>query len=91
MCVLTVLLFRSFEYPIFSEENETASNMIDNINKLSSNLDTNKQQQTAASIVNLTDDGEFVFFCFFVKLLLNLDKERRKKKSSSYDLLNHFL
>jgi hypothetical protein len=34
--------------------------MIDNINKLSKNLDTNKlqQQQTAASIVNLTDDGE---------------------------------
>ncbi|CAF0743230.1 unnamed protein product [Rotaria sordida] len=40
--------------------------MIDNINKLSKNLDANKQQQqqqqqqqqTAASIVNLTDDGE---------------------------------
>ncbi|CAF4566842.1 unnamed protein product, partial [Rotaria socialis] len=32
--------------------------MIDNINKLSKNLDRNKQpqQQTAASIVNLTDD-----------------------------------
>jgi hypothetical protein len=34
--------------------------MIDNINKLSANLDTNKQQQTAASIVNLTDDGEIL-------------------------------
>jgi len=35
--------------------------MIDNINKLSANIDTNKQQQqTAASIVNLTDDGEIL-------------------------------
>lgn len=35
--------------------------MIDNINKLSTTIDSNKsstQQQTAASIVNLTDDGE---------------------------------
>ncbi|CAF4148096.1 unnamed protein product [Rotaria sp. Silwood2] len=30
--------------------------MTDNINKLSQNIDGNKQQQTAASIVNLTDD-----------------------------------
>ncbi|CAF0963041.1 unnamed protein product [Adineta ricciae] len=30
--------------------------MIDNINKLSSNLDGTKQQPTAASLVNLTDD-----------------------------------
>ena len=36
------------------------SSMTDNINKLSKDLDSNKQQlqQTAASIVNLTDDGE---------------------------------
>lgn len=36
--------------------------MTDNINKLSSNLDVSKQQQqqqpTAASLANLTDDGE---------------------------------
>ncbi|CAF1191121.1 unnamed protein product [Rotaria sp. Silwood1] len=30
--------------------------MTDNINKLSKNIDGNKQQETAASIVNLTDD-----------------------------------
>jgi hypothetical protein len=41
--------------------------MTDNINKLSSNLDTNKQQQTAASIVNLTDDGEIFYFYFLIK------------------------
>jgi len=41
--------------------------MTDNINKLSSNLDTNKQQQTAASIVNLTDDGEIFFTFIFIK------------------------
>ena len=36
-----------------------SSIMIDNINKLSKTLDSNnKPQQTAASIVNLTDDGE---------------------------------
>ena len=37
--------------------------MIDNINKLSANIDSNKsqQQQTAASIVNLTDDGKILF------------------------------
>lgn len=46
--------------------------MIDNINKLSKNLDANKQppqqqhqQQTAASIVNLTDDGEIQIKKFF--------------------------
>ena len=39
--------------------------MTDNINKLSSNIDTSKsqQQQTAASIVNLTDDGEILVTC----------------------------
>ena len=34
--------------------------MIDNINKLSSNLDGTKQQLTAASLVNLTDDGKIL-------------------------------
>ena len=52
--------------------------MIDNINKLSSNLDTNKQpqqqQQTAASVVNLSDDGEI----FVIKTsFFNLDKEQK--------------
>lgn len=32
--------------------------MTDNINKISQNIDGNKQQQTSASIVNLTDDGK---------------------------------
>jgi hypothetical protein len=36
--------------------------MIDNINKLSKNFDANKQQPTAASIVNLTDDGKIGLF-----------------------------
>ena len=73
--------------------------MIDNINKLSSNLDSNRQQQqqTAASIVNLTDDGEIVkekkdeknFFLFATRH--KLDKERKKTRLLfiSHDLLNH--
>lgn len=32
--------------------------MTDNINKISQNVDGTKQQQTAASIMNLTDDGK---------------------------------
>jgi hypothetical protein len=31
--------------------------MTDNINKISQNVDANKQQQTSASIVNLNDEG----------------------------------
>jgi hypothetical protein len=49
--------------------------MIDNINKLSANLDTNKQQQqqTSASIVNLTDDGEILVLKIF--FIIDLDKK----------------
>ncbi len=41
--------------------------MIDNINKLSARLDGVKQQQqqTAASLVNLTDDGEILVIRIF--------------------------
>jgi hypothetical protein len=46
--------------------------MIDNINKLSTHLDTNKSQQTAASIVNLTDDGEILVTN--LSFISNLDK-----------------
>ncbi len=41
--------------------------MIDNINKLSARIDGAKQQQqqTAASLVNLTDDGEILVIRIF--------------------------
>jgi hypothetical protein len=41
--------------------------MIDNINKLSARIDGTKQQQqqTAASLVNLTDDGEILVIRIF--------------------------
>ncbi len=42
--------------------------MTDNINKLSQNINGNKQQQTSASIVNLTDEGKQRLF-----LIFNLD------------------
>jgi hypothetical protein len=54
-------------------------NMIDNINKLSAHIDTNKQQQqTAASIVNLTDDGKIlVLKSFFFFPLLTLIRNKK--------------
>jgi hypothetical protein len=58
--------------------------MIDNINKLSANLDTTKQpsqQQTAASIVNLTDDGESLVIQLFF-FYIDLDK-----KETEYDFI----
>ncbi len=39
--------------------------MTDNINKLSQNINGNKQQQTSASIVNLTDEGKQRLFLIF--------------------------
>jgi hypothetical protein len=53
--------------------------MIDNINKLSTNLDANKQQ-TAASIANLTDDGEILNHKLFFNFLA-LIREKKKRDS----------
>jgi len=48
--------------------------MIDNINKLSKTLDSTKSQPTAASIVNLTDEGK-------------IKKERTRLSSSTSPFL----
>lgn len=59
--------------------------MTDNINKLSKNVDSSKPQQTAASIVNLSDDGEIdINDCFNRKLshFIDLDKEHKKNTNN---------
>ncbi len=77
--ILTVRFFTSIVYlnnpNLFLE----IKNMIDNINKLSAHIDTNKQQQqTAASIVNLTDDGKIlVLKSFFFFPLLTLIRNKK--------------
>lgn len=59
--------------------------MTDNINKLSQNINGNKQQQTSASIVNLTDEGKQRLF-----LIFNLDNlyyiEKRTDKNDNLGL-----
>ena len=56
--------------------------MTDNINKLSQNVDGNKQQQlqqTSASIVNLTDEGKRRLLAFSTLIIDRINKQTKKR------------
>lgn len=53
--------------------------MTDNINKISSKVDGNVQQQTAASIVNLTDDGKPVTIFILTSMFYGIEKRTDKR------------